>query len=339
MDKGLISIGTTANYYEYKEFRDFLRDYVVKEGYSITFFHPLRVFESSKKRSVTGPLDRVLNDLIGDVLGGDEENFVSRLEGFSGFLKGLGFGGFLRVLFHTDYSAPLWCDEKFRAAYLKSINNIVSEAEELLYGFGFKFKFIVEVHPGFTRLDNCSVEHERIICRRVERDVNRLKECLNDFKGGLGPGIELILEPRAGSVVRLGRNRESEPQTISDYSDATIKFARELEVKLVLDPGQSIKKKKGSKAVWDELKWVVERYPGIVGEFHVHSPEARELRGHGLPSDEELGKFAELIKSVLSKLSDANAKEPVGVIYEVMNVKTGILIDNMRKLLELLNGN
>ena len=326
--KGTIAIGFTGNYIDREPVKKFYAK-LAKELGVVTFFHPLRLIaERFSKEHMTA------NDIIAESLrqkqGPREKNriekdFENMVHRFKVLAKVLPQGTLVKIVFHTEYGLPLWCNALFREEYLKVIPKLVENIASELQEHGLNGDFVVEMHPGFTDLGSCRYKG-RLYCRGVERNMERLANCIEAFKRELleqvNTSIRFSIEPRAGSKILL-------PQILDTHWKAYV-FAKNHGFRLVLDPGQTVLKKIGFEEAWNELFEVAKTAPDIVEEIHIHSPKARKRRGHGIPSPEELAKAKTLIRYLLE---DRSSDVPLGVILEVLNAPLDELIKTAKELI------
>lgn len=346
----LVAVGVLGNQIDSKLVQSFLRE-IAERGYSLTFFHPVRIFPRTKIYSSIlrepGSLREFVETAGSRILERDVEKFIQRLKTFRNRVTPPSYRGLIRVVLHTEYSVPLWCNETFRNMYLESIGVLVRQSRNILRGCDHKV--LVEVHPGFTELNNCKVRFYRndivVDCEGfsdVERNPRRFRSCLGDFirkakevADGEGEEVGFCLEPRAGSAVRV--NGVYQSQTLDDHYVAAL-FAESLGMGLVLDPGQTVRVRIGEKEVWNELQQVGSHYADIVEEIHVHSVKARvgspgmRPRYHVHPGKDELESFARLIHHILE-----HRRKPIGVVYEVIGGERDIMVSNVQYLLNILN--
>lgn len=330
----MISVGVVANYFENKDVALFFSQ-LAHMNISITFFHPLRVFSLQRIQTSSIVLNEESFAVFEKNLFSDAKNFTRRLQVLSIILPS-SFNNILRIVIHTDYSLPLWCWDRFRNAYLNTLPGLLDYIEKILHNINYKV--VIEVHPGFTFFNNCRIKANAIVCESVEKSIGDLASCINEFGRGakaLRSGVDLCIEPRAGSIVRLKGKRRSEAQTLDNHVDAYL-FAKSTGLKLVLDAGQTVGKYSSNAfdRIWIELYGVALHDPAIVEEVHVHSPLARRLRGHKLPDNTELAKFAGLIHYIVKSKSKT---ELLGIVYEVLNVSSERLVENIKNLLSLLS--
>lgn len=306
----IIAIGFTGNYAERNRLKEYYAE-LVKRGYPVTFFHPLR--------TATWPVRA-------DALENDMARFLKR---FEALVSSLPAGAHVRVVLHTEYGVPLWCDGEFQDAYAHYVPRILRRVDDMAQGYKLLTEPVVELHPGFTALVNCSKTRKHLYCKSVERDVEKLAQCVSQLREKfckLGVNPLLYIEPRAGSAIYLeGRTA---PQTLPTH-EAAYTFAKRLGLKLVVDVGQTVLKRVSMEEAWTEVFRVVSADPNAVGEVHVHSPTARRGHGHGIPTSDELERFKELVRTAAR-----GRDRPLGVVLEVMNAR----IDDLIYMSEVLLG-
>ena len=325
-----IAIGFTGNYVE----RDKIRRYyanLARRGYPVTFFHPLRVVGRNLGEGIEGSGDELVSKLLAlGTLGNDAKSFAKRFEVLaSSFLSP---GTHVRIVLHTDYAAPFWCSEKFQEAYLRVLPSLMEHISAVSHKHNLYAEVIVELHPGFTSVSRCRVRAGRLRCNVIERDAKKLSQCISLFRQKLLERTSMepkfCIEPRAGSIVQRG-GRKAESQTLSTH-EAAYRFAKDNDLGLVVDPGQTVFKKTDINKAWMEALRVTTTDPAIVEEIHVHSPAARKGRGHGTPSPAELDKFRELAEIALR-----GRTRPLGLVLEILNAATDDLIRIAEELLKI----
>jgi len=98
-----------------------------------------------------------------------------------------------------------------------------------------------------------------------------------------------------------------------------------------LDPGRSVLKSVNAGEVWSKMVKVADGDPNAVEKIHVHSPEARRGRGHGVPTPDELKKTKYIVGRIIEKRTSGT---PLGVILEILNTSPNGL---MRIANEMIN--
>ncbi|ADM27538.1 hypothetical protein Igag_0708 [Ignisphaera aggregans DSM 17230] len=324
----VIAIGFTGNYVDYSVVREYYARVVQRIGV-VTFFHPLRLVAEGFSREYMSVDDIVLESLDRGIIYSDTLKMVRRFDELVKTLSRVAHAVGVRVVFHTEYGLPLWCNELFRDRYLDVIPKLINDLSEKLRVYGLSGEFVVETHPGFTNLGTCRYRRDRLYCKDIERDLERLGRCIDLFRYELqeraGTNMIFVVEPRAGSKIY-------EPQSLDTHEKA-YQFAKSHGLKLVLDPGQSILKQRSFEEVWNEIFDIADRDPNIVEEIHVHSPKARGGRGHGIPSPDELTKMKNLIKHLLEKRTNGT---PLGIVLEILNTSPNKLLKIADEIINII---
>ncbi len=326
--KGKIAIGFTSNYIN-KTTIEFLNN-IIKQGYNITFFHPLRVIDRIYKgKGVFSTENEIMKNLLeGNVLKRDSRELIRR---FEILLSNLATNDVvIRLVMHTEYRLPLWCNNLFRQAYYDAITRIIENIEDRFSRNSPRIKLTLELHPGFTRIGSCTSSGYYFRCDDIDRNTEKLVNCLKTFKNMLASyKIDFCIEPRAGSII-IGK-RSVLPQTLNTH-DAALYVAKKTGFKIVIDPGQTILKRVDINEAWMEVERIAQQYPEMIGEVHVHSPRAMRGRGHGLPTLEELMMYGKIIKYIIGSQEDI-----LGVVYEVINTSYINIIENIKVLINIIN--
>lgn len=278
-----------------------------------TLFHPLRLVAAGKCSGGSGArldgldyegLASALTSLCRSRLSADARNLAPRM-------ASMPLEGIARVVLHTEYEAPLWCSNSFREAMATAARRALEPVADTLRRRPDGYKLVVELHPGYTRLEDCRLRVGRdgrlyVRCRSAGGTPEESLACLARAKSSMESVLEAVgltasftLEPRGSGLVAAPRGQRY-PQAAADHRAAAA-AAEKLGALIVLDPSQ-VKGKDG----WAEMIEVARANPSIIGEVHVH-------RNHRTPTQEDLQAYTLAVKEALKAEG-----EPLGIVGEIV---------------------